>query len=161
LPVSAMPCDGTFPTSTTRYEKRNLAQELPVWDPIACIQCGKCAMVCPHAAIRIKAYDSEALKDIPDTFKTAKPIHKEWAGMSYTIQVAPEDCTGCQLCADVCPAKSKVEKDRKALYMQPEAPLKDAEKVNWDYFLGLPEYDRAKLNPGLIRHAQLAQPLFE
>ena len=107
LPVSAMPCDGTFPTATTKYEKRNLAQEIPVWDAGACIQCGKCAMVCPHAAIRIKAYDESAVQAAPATFKSLKPIHKDWTGMAYTIQVAPEDCTGCDLCVQVCPAKDK------------------------------------------------------
>ncbi len=161
LPVSALPCDGTFPTSTARYEKRNLAQEIPVWDTVACIQCGKCAMVCPHAAIRIKAYDETLLASIPPTFKSLKPIHKDWQGLAYTIQVAPEDCTGCAICVDICPAKSKTTPDRKSLYMQPQAPLLDAERVNWDFFLQLPELDRRKINPGLIRHQQLQQPLFE
>jgi len=161
LPVSAMPCDGTFPTATTRYEKRNLAVELPVWDVAACIQCGKCAMVCPHAAIRIKAYDEALIADAPATFKSLKPIHKDWSGLAYTIQVAPEDCTGCAICVDVCPAKSKTEPDRKALYMQPQKPLLEPEKENWEYFLSLPELDRTRLNPSLIRHQQLQQPLFE
>ena len=161
LPVSALPCDGTFPVNTTRYEKRNLAQEIPVWDPAACIQCGKCAMVCPHATIRIKVYEEELTKGAPATFKSLKPAHKDWKGLAYTIQVAPEDCTGCTLCVDVCPAKSKVAPDRKALYMQPQLPLREQEATNWDYFLALPEYDRRKLTPGLIRHIQVAQPLFE
>ena len=161
LPVSAMPCDGTFPVNTTRYEKRNLAQEIPVWDPAACIQCGKCAMVCPHATIRIKVYDEDLTKGAPETFKSLQPVHKDWKGLAYTIQVAPEDCTGCTLCVDVCPAKSKVVPDRKALYMAPQAPLREPEAANWDYFLSLPEYDRRKLTPGLIRHIQVAQPLFE
>jgi pyruvate-ferredoxin/flavodoxin oxidoreductase len=161
LPVSAMPCDGTFPTATARYEKRNLAQEIPVWDPEACIQCGKCAMVCPHASIRIKAYDEGVLATAPETFKSLKPIHKDWAGLAYTIQVAPEDCTGCTICVDVCPAKSKEVPTRKALYMEPQPPLREQEAKNWDYFLNLPELDRRKLNPGLIRHQQLQQPLFE
>jgi pyruvate-ferredoxin/flavodoxin oxidoreductase len=161
LPVSALPCDGTFPVSTARYEKRNLAEEIPVWDTVACIQCGKCAMVCPHAAIRIKAYDEKLLEGKPETFKSLKPVHKDWAGLVYTIQVAPEDCTGCGICVDVCPAKSKIVPSRKSLYMQPQPPLHDTERVNWDFFLNLPEYDRRKLNPGLIRHQQLQQPLFE
>jgi pyruvate-ferredoxin/flavodoxin oxidoreductase len=161
LPVSAMPCDGTFPCSTARYEKRNLAQEIPVWDTAACIQCGKCAMVCPHATIRIKAYDENLLPGAPATFKSLKPIHKDWVGLAYTIQVAPEDCTGCGICVDVCPAKSKTVAGRKALYMEPQPPLRDAESVNWDYFLKLPELDRRKINPALIRHQQLQQPLFE
>ncbi|MEO6487169.1 MAG: pyruvate:ferredoxin (flavodoxin) oxidoreductase, partial [Thermoanaerobaculia bacterium] len=161
LPVSAMPCDGTFPTSTTRYEKRNLAVEIPVWDTVACIQCGKCAMVCPHAAIRIKAYDESLTAQAPATFKSLKPIHKDWSGLAYTIQVAPEDCTGCTICVDICPAKSKIEPDRKALYMQPVQPLLEPEKENWEYFLSLPQLDRTRINPTLIRHQQLQEPLFE
>lgn len=161
LPVSAMPYDGTFPTGTARYEKRNLALDIPVWDPEACIQCGKCAMVCPHATIRIKLYDPKLLENAPSTFKSRDPIHKDWAGMKYTIQVAPEDCTGCEICVEVCPAKSKKEPDRKALYMAPQPPLKESEAVNWDFFLGLPEADRRTINQGLIRQQQLLQPLFE
>ena len=161
LPVSAMPCDGTFPSATARYEKRNLATEIPVWDEVSCIQCGKCAMVCPHAAIRIKAYDEDAVKGAPPTFKSLKPIHKDWAGLAYTIQVAPEDCTGCAICVDVCPAKSKTVPNRRSLYLQPQPPLLESERENWSYFLGLPEFDRRKLNPSLIRHQQLQQPLFE
>jgi len=161
LPVSAMPCDGTFPSATARYEKRNLATEIPVWDPVSCIQCGKCAMVCPHAAIRIKAYDQSLLEGAPATLKSLTPMHKDWAGLAYTIQVAPEDCTGCTICVDVCPAKSKSVPDRKSLYMQPQPPLRDAERENWNWFLDLPELDRSKLNPTLIRHQQLQQPLFE
>ncbi len=161
LPVSAMPCDGTYPSATTRYEKRNLAQEIPVWDSASCIQCGKCAMVCPHAAIRIKAYDEALLSTAPSTFKSLKPMHKDWQGLAYTIQVAPEDCTGCAICVDVCPAKSKTVADRKTLFMEPQAPLVDPERTNWEFFLGIPELDRRKINPGLIRHQQLQQPLFE
>ena len=161
LPVSALPCDGTFPSGTTKFEKRNLANEIPVWDTSGCIQCGKCAMVCPHAAIRIKAYDESALRAAPATFKTLQPIHKDWKGLGYTIQVAPEDCTGCAICVDVCPAKSKTEPARKSLYMADQAPLRDEETKNWDFFLGLPEFDRSKIQPGLIRSVQLAQPLFE
>ena len=161
LPVSALPCDGTFPTATARFEKRNLADEIPVWDPQSCIQCGKCALVCPHAAIRIKVYDENLRADAPPTFKSLQPVHKDWAGFAYTIQVAPEDCTGCRICVDVCPAKSKTVADRKSLYMEPQAPLRESEKTNWDFFLGLPEFDRRKLTPGLIRHQQVMQPLFE
>ena len=161
LPVSALPCDGTFPTGTARHEKRNLAQEIPAWETAACIQCGKCAMVCPHAAIRIKAYDESLTATAPATFKSLKPIHKDWQGLAYTIQVAPEDCTGCTLCVDVCPARSKTSPDHKALVMQPQPLLLDAERTNWDFFLGIPELDRAKLNPALLRHQQLLQPLFE
>ncbi|HSP33804.1 MAG TPA: 2-oxoacid:acceptor oxidoreductase family protein, partial [Thermoanaerobaculia bacterium] len=161
LPVSAMPCDGTFPTATAQYEKRNLALEIPVWDAEACIQCGKCAVVCPHATIRIKVYDEAKKADAPPTFKSLKPVHKDWAGLAYSIQVAPEDCTGCAICVDVCPAKSKKVPDRKALYMQPQPPLREQEAANWDYFLSLPETDRLKLNPSQIRHQALQQPLFE
>jgi len=161
LPVSALPCDGTFPSGTTQYEKRNLAGEIPVWDTSGCIQCGKCAMVCPHAAIRIKAYDEAVLSTAPSTFKTLQPMHKDWKGLGYTIQVAPEDCTGCAICVDVCPAKSKSEPARKSLYMADQAPLRDEETKNWDFFLGIPEFDRSKIQPGLIRSIQLAQPLFE
>ena len=162
LPVSGMPCDGTYPVGTTKYEKRNIAQDIPVWDPTACIQCGKCAMVCPHAAIRIKVYDEGRLAEKPETFKSVKPMHKEFGdGHAYTIQVAPEDCTGCTLCVDVCPAKSKIVEGRKSLYMKPQPPLREAEAENWDFFLKIPELDRSKLSPGLIRSIQLAQPLFE
>ena len=161
LPVSALPCDGTFPSATARFEKRNLALEIPVWDTSGCIQCGKCAMVCPHASIRVKAVDEALLADAPETFKTLKPMHKDWAGMAYLIQVAPEDCTGCGICVDICPAKSKSDPTRKSLFMQPQAPLRDAERINWEYFLGLPEFDRRQINPGLIRQQQLQQPLFE
>ena len=161
LPVSAMPCDGTFPTATAQYEKRNLAQEIPAWETAACIQCGKCAMVCPHAAIRIKAYDPALLADAPPTFKSLKPMHKDWAGLVYTIQVAPEDCTGCKICVDVCPARSKVNPELQALDMQPQQPLLEAERANWDYFLKLPQRDRREINAGLIRQQQLQEPLFE
>jgi pyruvate-ferredoxin/flavodoxin oxidoreductase len=161
LPVSAMPCDGTFPTATAQYEKRNLAEEIPVWDADSCIQCGKCAMVCPHSTIRIKAYDPAALEGAPPTFKSLRPKHRDWQELAYTIQVAPEDCTGCGICVDICPARSKTEPDRKSLFMLPQPPLREAERENWDFFLGLPEYDRTKLTPGLIRHQQLQQPLFE
>ena len=161
LPVSALPCDGTFPTATARYEKRNLATEIPVWETAACIQCGKCAMVCPHAAIRIKAYDEALVGNAPVTFKALKPMHKDWNGLAYTIQIAPEDCTGCAICVDVCPARSKRNPQQQALVMAPQPPLLEAERANWDFFLGLPELDRTKITPSLIRHQQLQQPLFE
>jgi pyruvate-ferredoxin/flavodoxin oxidoreductase len=161
LPVSAFSCDGTFPTATARWEKRNLALEIPAWDQKICIQCGKCAMVCPHAVIRIKVYDSKELANAPATFKACEARDKEWAGMKYTIQVAPEDCTGCGVCVDVCPVKNKSEARLKAINMVPQPPLRAPEKENWEFFLNLPELDRRKIKPGTIRQQQVQEPLFE
>lgn len=161
LPVSALPVDGTYPSGTTQYEKRNLAQEIPVWDPEICIQCGKCAMVCPHAVIRIKAYEPAVLEDAPETFKAVAARDKEWDGLQYTIQVAPEDCTGCGICVDVCPAKNKSILNQKALNMRPQPPIREQEKANWDFFLELPETDRRNIKVTSIRQQQAQQPLFE
>jgi len=161
LPVSALPCDGTFPTATARWEKRNLALEIPEWDTEVCIQCGKCAMVCPHAVIRIKAYDEAVLKDAPATFKATDIRDRDLKGLKYTIQVAPEDCTGCGICVDICPAKNKRETRLKAINMVPQPPLLNAERENWDFFLKIPELDRRKLDVGKIRHQQIQEPLFE
>ncbi len=161
LPVSAFPIDGTFPTGTAQWEKRNLALELPVWDTNICIQCGKCAMVCPHSVIRIKVYDSKDLEGAPATFKSTAARDKEWAGMNYTIQVAPEDCTGCAICVDVCPVKNKQETRLKAINMAPQPPLRVPERDNWDFFLKLPEVDRRKIKVGAIRSQQIQEPLFE
>ncbi len=161
LPVSAFPIDGTFPTGTARWEKRNLALELPVWDTNICIQCGKCAMVCPHSVIRIKVYDSKELEGAPATFKSTAARDKEWAGMNYTIQVAPEDCTGCAICVDVCPVKNKQETRLKAINMAPQPPLRVPERDNWDFFLKIPELDRRKIKVGAIRSQQIQEPLFE
>jgi pyruvate-ferredoxin/flavodoxin oxidoreductase len=161
LPVSALPPDGTFPTGTTKWEKRNLALEIPVWEPDICIQCGKCAIVCPHAVIRAKAYAPSHLAAAPRTFKHADARDELWRGMKYTIQVAPEDCTGCGICVDVCPAKSKTETRIKAINMHPQAPLRDAERENWDFFLSIPETDRISLNVRSVRQQQVEQPLFE
>ena len=159
--VSEMPVDGTFPTATTQWEKRNIALQVPVWDPDICIQCGKCALVCPHATIRIKAYDEELVKDAPETFKWMKTKVKEFDGKAYTIQVAVEDCTGCELCVEVCPAKNKTETRLKALNMAEQIPLREKERENYEFFLNLPEYDRTALNLGSVKGSQFLQPLFE
>ncbi|MGR8930019.1 MAG: pyruvate:ferredoxin (flavodoxin) oxidoreductase, partial [Gammaproteobacteria bacterium] len=162
LPVSAMPVDGTFPTGTTAYEKRNLALEIPVWETDLCTQCGKCPMVCPHAAIRSKIYPTEAADVAPETFKHMTMLGKDFpAGLSITYQVAPEDCTGCGLCVDICPIRDKSNASRKALNMAPQPPLREPERDNWDFFLSLPEYDRKQLKTNTIKGAMVLQPLFE
>ncbi len=161
LPVSVFPPDGTYPTGTTKYEKRNLALEIPVWEPDICIQCGKCAMVCPHAVIRIKAYQPELLAEAPPTFKATDAKDTDWRGMKYTIQVSPEDCTGCGICVDVCPAKSKSAANLRAINMRPQPPLRESERANWEFFVGLPEVDRSLIKPTSIRQQQAQEPLFE
>jgi pyruvate-ferredoxin/flavodoxin oxidoreductase len=161
LPVSALPADGIYPTGTAKWEKRNIAAEIPVWDTQVCIQCGKCAMVCPHGVIRIKVYDQQHLAAAPATFKTSDAKDREWAGQKYTIQVAPEDCTGCGICVDICPAKNKSQARLKAINMQPQPPLRAAERDNWDFFLTIPETDRRLIKISNIRQQQLQQPLFE
>ena len=162
LPVSALPCDGTFPSGTSKYEKRNITEFIPVWDEAVCIQCGKCALVCPHAVIRIKAYPESYLKDAPPTFKHTAARGKEWPeGTAYTIQVSPEDCTGCELCVEVCPAKNKKETRLKALNMAPQRPLREQERANWNFFLSLPEYDRRQLKISSVKGSQFLEPLFE
>ena len=160
LPVSAFPVDGTWPTGTARFEKRNLAQDIPVWDEMLCIQCNKCAEICPHAAIRAKVYPSDLLKDRPDTFKAAAWKGHEFKGQHYSLQVAPEDCTGCELCVMMCPAHDKADPERRALAMAPQAALRDGERSNWEYFLRLPEADRTQVKRD-AKGAQLLQPLFE
>lgn len=160
--VSEMPIDGTFPSATTKWEKRNIALEVPEWDPEWCIQCGKCALVCPHAAIRIKVYDKKHLENKPAAFKSMDAKGKEFPeGYGYTIQVAAEDCTGCELCYEVCPAKNKKETRFKALNMVQQIPIREQERVNFDYFLQLPEIDRRLVNTSLIKSNQLLEPLFE
>jgi pyruvate-ferredoxin/flavodoxin oxidoreductase len=161
LPVSALPCDGTYPTATAKWEKRNLALEIPVWDTEVCIQCGKCAMVCPHSVIRIKAYDEKYLANAPATFKSCDAKDREWKDLKYTIQVAPEDCTGCAICVDVCPAKNRSETRLKAINMQPQPPLRDQERENWDFYLQIPEFDRRLIKTSAIRQQQVQEPLFE
>jgi pyruvate-ferredoxin/flavodoxin oxidoreductase len=161
LPVSALPPDGTFPTGTSRWEKRNLAKEIPVWDEELCIQCGKCVLVCPHAVIRAKVYQPQLLADAPASFKHAKPRWRGLENLKYTLQVAPEDCTGCSLCVEVCPVKSKSEAKHKAINMGAQAPLLEAEKKNWDFFLTLPAFDREKLSHTQVKDVQLLEPLFE
>ena len=160
LPVSAFPVDGTFATATARWEKRNIALEIPTWDEKLCIQCNKCAMVCPHAAIRAKVFDPAELGKAPATYKSTDYKAAEFKGMKYTIQVAPEDCTGCTLCVAVCPAKDKANPRHKAIDMTPQAPLRKAERENFKFFLSLPEPDRTKLKTD-VKGSQFMQPLFE
>ncbi|HWP48021.1 MAG TPA: pyruvate:ferredoxin (flavodoxin) oxidoreductase [Candidatus Limnocylindrales bacterium] len=162
LPVSALPADGTYPTGTAQWEKRNIALEIPVWEPDLCIQCGKCVLVCPHAAIRAKVYDESMLTNAPETFKSANARWRELSNKKYTLQVAVEDCTGCNLCVEVCPVKDKMRVWRKAIHMQPQRPLREQERKNWDFFLSLPEVSRhGVLKFNSIKDVQLLQPLFE
>ena len=161
LAVSALPVDGTYPTGTTRWEKRNIALGIPEWDEGLCIQCGKCVLVCPHAVIRSKVYAPAALAGAPAGFKSAPAKWREFSDARYTLQVSPEDCTGCVLCVEICPAKSKSEVKHKAINMVPARPVHDAEAANWAFFLGLPTPDRAPLNPALVKDVQLLEPLFE
>ena len=161
LPVSAMPIDGTFPSATAQWEKRNIALEIPVWDEELCIQCGKCVLVCPHSVIRAKVYDAGHLEGAPETFKAVPARWKDMKDRKYTLQVAPEDCTGCTLCVQVCPAKSKSEVKHRAINMVPQSPLREPEAANWDFFLKIPDTDRKTLSMGQVKDVQLLQPLFE
>jgi pyruvate-ferredoxin/flavodoxin oxidoreductase len=162
LPVSALPIDGTYPSGTTQWEKRNIAQEVPVWEPDICIQCGKCVLVCPHAVIRAKVYDESALAGAPETFKYTDARWKGMDEQKYSLQVAVEDCTGCALCVEVCPAKDKSQVGRKAINMAPQLPLREQESKNWDFFLTIPDISR---HDGLkftnVKNVQLLHPLFE
>ena len=162
LPVSAMPVDGTFPTATTQYEKRNIALDVPVWDEKICIQCGKCVLVCPHAVIRAKVYDGALLANAPSTFKSADAKWKELPNQKYSLQVAVEDCTGCAMCIDACPVKNKQQVGLKAINMSPQLPLREPERENWDFFLTLPETPRSDgLKFTNVKNIQLLRPLFE
>ncbi|MCK4558559.1 MAG: pyruvate:ferredoxin (flavodoxin) oxidoreductase [Calditrichia bacterium] len=162
LPVSAFANDGTFPTATTQWEKRNISLEIPVWDENICIQCNKCVLVCPHAVIRPKVYDKKLLENAPKTFKHSKARGKEYdENMVYTLQVAPEDCTGCALCVEVCPVKNKQETRLKAINMASQPPLRDTEKENWNFFLNIPDLDRRGVSVHTVKGSQMLRPLFE
>ncbi len=161
LPVSAMPSDGTFPTGTAKWEKRNIALEIPVWDTELCIQCNKCALVCPHAAIRPKAFEPQCLENAPPTFKATDARGREYSGLKFALQVAPEDCTGCELCVEICPAISKEDPGYRAINMQPQPPIRKQERENFDFFLELPELDRRDIKIGSVKGSQFLLPLFE
>ena len=165
LPVSKMPVDGKFPSGTTMYEKRNIAVNIPSWEPAVCIQCGRCSLICPHASIRIKAYDGKYTEGAPATFKSVDAKGKDLAGMKFTVQVAPEDCTGCGLCVQYCPAQEKDENKqatgRKAINMVLQEPVRDSERENFDYFLSIPNTDASLFDAGTVKGSQLIQPLFE
>jgi pyruvate-ferredoxin/flavodoxin oxidoreductase len=162
LPVSAFPIDGTYPVGTAQWEKRNIALEVPVWEPDLCIECGKCVLVCPHSTIRAKVCDEADLANAPEGFKTISAKWRELPDRLYTIQVAVEDCTGCQLCVEVCPAKDKKNPERKSLNMRPQLPLRARERVNWNFFLNLPDIQKnGHLSFGSVKNVQLLQPLFE
>jgi pyruvate-ferredoxin/flavodoxin oxidoreductase len=161
LPLSAMPVDGTFPTGTACIEKRNIAVNIPVWEQDICIQCGICSFVCPHAAIRMKIYDEKELNGAPETFKSCAPKGKDMDGKLYTLQAAPEDCTGCGACVHNCPVKSKTEANKKAINMTFQAPLRDSEAANFKFFLDLPDTDPALINRATLKGSQLLPPMFE
>src|SRR5262252_4427680 len=161
LPVSAFTVDGTWPVGTAKWEKRNIALEIPVWDSKVCIQCNQCALVCPHAAIRAKVYDESSLAARPETFKSTAYRGNEYKGKHFTIQVAPEDCTGCNLCVNVCPAKDRTNPKHKAIDMEPQAPLRDNERTNYEFFLELPELDRGSVVRLDHKGSQFLEPLFE
>jgi pyruvate-ferredoxin/flavodoxin oxidoreductase len=161
LPVSALPADGTFLSGTAKYEKRAIAKEIPIWDPDICIDCGKCAIVCPHATIRMKVFEPRAVDKAPGSFLSKEFRSKDIAGYRMAIQVAPDDCTGCGVCVDVCPAKSKVEARHKAINMEPVLEHRDGERANWDFFLSIPSLDRDLLPHDSAKGSQALEPLFE
>ena len=161
LPVSAMPVDGTFPTGTSRFEKRSIAHEIPIWEPEICIQCGLCAIVCPHAAIRTKAFPTSSVNGAPAGFVSTPWTGREWNDHSLRIQVAPDDCTGCGVCVDVCPAKSKEVVRLKAINMQPKEEHLDREQQNFEYFHSLPDVQRSEVKSDSVKGSQMLLPLFE
>jgi pyruvate-ferredoxin/flavodoxin oxidoreductase len=161
LPVSAMSIDGTFPTATTQWERRNIALEIPEWDQELCIQCGKCVLVCPHAVIRAKVYDEKHLAGAPATFKAVPARWKDMKDRKYTLQVSPEDCTGCTLCVEFCPVKDKREVKRRAINMVAQPPIRESEAANWEFFMNIPDTDRKILSPSQVKDVQLLRPLFE
>ncbi len=160
IPVSAFPADGTWPVGTSQWEKRNIALDIPVWSESVCIQCNKCSLICPHAAIRPKVFDGKCLEGAPATFKSVEAKGPEFKGMRYALQVAPEDCTGCGICVAACPAKDKSAAGRKAINMAPQPPLREAERGNYAFFLALPDPDRATLKLD-VKGSQFMRPLFE
>jgi len=161
IPVSQIPPDGKWPTGTSQYEKRNVAIEIPVWREDLCIQCGRCSLVCPHGTIRMKAYDPSLLEGAPETFKSVEAKGKQLKGMRYTVQVAPEDCTGCGLCVEVCPGVDKSDKERKALFMHDQFSLRKSERENWEFFLDLPEVPGEMVDKTTVKGSQFLRPLFE
>lgn len=161
LPVSVFPPDGTWPIATTQWEKRNIAYEVPVWDPSVCIQCLKCAMHCPHATIRGKIFDPSLLQNAPPTFRSVPLRSRDFKNRQFTVQVAPEDCTGCGLCVEVCPAKNKENPRRRAINMEEQAPLRDKERENYAFFLSLPDFDRSTVDKIDVKTSQFVTPLFE
>jgi pyruvate-ferredoxin/flavodoxin oxidoreductase len=161
LPVSVFPNDGTYPTSTTMWEKRNISLEIPTWEPDLCIQCGKCVFVCPHAVIREKVYENSYIESAPEGWQAEDARWKEFPGQKYTLAIAPEDCTGCGLCIEVCPAKDKSQVGRKALNMADQPPIRERERVKWEYFLEIPEVDRTQISLKTVKNSQLLEPLFE
>jgi Pyruvate:ferredoxin oxidoreductase and related 2-oxoacid:ferredoxin oxidoreductases, beta subunit len=160
LPVSVFRPDGIWDVGTSKWEKRNIAQEIPIWDPEVCIQCNKCVQACPHAAIRSNFYDPSDLEGAPDAFRSVDFRVRDFPDKKFTIQVAPEDCTGCSLCVAVCPAKNKANPREKAINMRMQAPLLEAERANYDFFLALPQPDRATLKDD-VKFTQFKEPLFE
>jgi pyruvate-ferredoxin/flavodoxin oxidoreductase len=158
LPVSAFPVDGTYPPGTTQWEKRNIALEVPEWVPDLCIQCGKCVFVCPHAVIRAKIYEPQYLDQAPATFKSMDAKFKEFPNTKYTVQVSTEDCTGCALCIETCPAKDKTQVGRKALNLVEQLPIREQERTNWEFFQTLPIADRSQFNIRTLKNSQLLEP---